>query len=61
MDRHDVMNAAEQDLRWIQRFNNHQQVLAQLTQAVELTLQRPLSKLEQQGLIQSFEYTHELA
>jgi nucleotidyltransferase substrate binding protein (TIGR01987 family) len=28
---------------------------------VELAEQRPLSKLEQQGLIQSFEFTHELA
>ncbi len=29
--------------------------------AVELAQQRPLSKLEGQGLIQAFEYTHELA
>ena len=50
-----------QDIRWIQRFQNYQKALAQLTQAVELSQQRALSPLEQQGLIQAFEYTHELA
>ena len=32
-----------------------------MEEAVELARQRPLSKLEAQGLIQGFEYTHELA
>jgi nucleotidyltransferase substrate binding protein (TIGR01987 family) len=32
-----------------------------LREAVSLTKTRPLSKLEKQGLIQCFEYTHELA
>jgi nucleotidyltransferase substrate binding protein (TIGR01987 family) len=50
-----------QDIRWIQRFQNYQKAFAQLAQAVELSRQRALSKLEQQGLIQAFEYTHELA
>ena len=50
-----------QDIRWIQRFQNYQKALAQLRQAVELSRQRALSSLEQQGLIQAFEYTHELA
>ena len=50
-----------QDIRWIQRFQNYQKALGQLTQAVELSRQRALSTLEQQGLIQAFEYTHELA
>jgi nucleotidyltransferase substrate binding protein (TIGR01987 family) len=50
-----------EDIRWIQRFQNYQKAFAQLMQAVELSRQRPLSKLEQQGLIQGFEYTHELA
>jgi nucleotidyltransferase substrate binding protein (TIGR01987 family) len=49
------------DIRWIQRFQNYQKAFAQLTQAVALSQQRPLSNLEQQGLIQAFEYTHELA
>ena len=49
------------DIRWKQRFENYQRALAQLTEAVELAATRPLSKLEQQGLIQGFEFTHELA
>ena len=49
------------DIRWIQRFQNFNKALAQLADAVRLTEQRALSNLEQQGLIQAFEYTHELA
>lgn len=40
-----------EDIRWIQRFNNFNKALAQLREAVELARQRPLSKLEEQGLI----------
>jgi len=32
-----------------------------LEKAVELAKKRPLSELEEQGIIQAFEYTHELA
>ncbi len=49
------------DIRWKQRFDNFQRALHQLTQAMALKAQRPLSDLEQQGLIQGFEFTHELA
>jgi nucleotidyltransferase substrate binding protein (TIGR01987 family) len=49
------------DIRWQQRLVNYQQALGSLTAAVELSRQRPLSDLEQQGLIQAFEFTHELA
>jgi nucleotidyltransferase substrate binding protein (TIGR01987 family) len=49
------------DIRWVQRFQNFQQALRQLEAATRLSQQRALSDLEQQGLIQSFEYTHELA
>jgi hypothetical protein len=45
----------------VRRFNNFAKAFAQLREAVELSRQRELSKLEQQGLIQAFEYTHELA
>ncbi len=48
-------------IRWIQRFHNFQLVLAQLNDAVLLSKERELSLLEKQGLIQAFEYTHELA
>lgn len=52
---------ATQDIRWQQRFSNFRKALVQLTEAVELSRQRPLSRLEQQGLIQGFEFVHELA
>ena len=51
----------QKDIRWIQRFSNYQKALAQLAESVALSEKRELSKLEKQGLIQSFEYTHELA
>lgn len=50
-----------QDIRWQQRFVNYRKALAQLTAAVALAKQRPLSDLEKQGIIQAFEFTHELA
>lgn len=50
-----------QDSRWKQRFDNYRRALITLDEAVALAQQRPLSKLEQQGLIQGFEFTHELA
>jgi len=49
------------DIRWIQRFQNYNKALQTLRRAVELAEQRPLSELEQQGFIQGFEFTHELA
>lgn len=50
-----------QEVRWIQRFSNLKKAFAQLKDAVELSETRELSNLEKQGLIQAFEYTHELA
>ncbi len=49
------------DIRWIQRFDNYGRALQTLRNAAELATQRPLSELEQQGLIQGFEFTHGLA
>lgn len=49
------------DIRWIQRYNHFAQAFVQLEKAVRLSEQRPLSELEEQGMIQLFEYTHELA
>jgi nucleotidyltransferase substrate binding protein (TIGR01987 family) len=48
-------------VRWIQRLDNFKRALKQLTEAVQLNQQRPLSSLEKQGVIQSFEFTHEVA
>ena len=49
------------DIRWIQRLENFQHALATLQRAIDLGLSRPLSELEEQGLIQAFEFTHELS
>lgn len=51
----------DQDIRWKQRFENFQKALNQLKSAVEIAHERDLSNLEEQGLIQAFEFTHELA
>ena len=48
------------DIRWIQRFHNFNKALSQLAEAVELAGVRDLSKLEAQGMIKTFEFTHEL-
>ena len=49
------------DVRWLQRRQSFGKAFASLKAAVELAAQRPLTELEQQGLIQAFEFTHELA
>ena len=49
------------DIRWIQRLENFQRALATLQRAIDLGHSRPLSELEEQGLIQAFEFTHELS
>lgn len=49
------------DIRWQQRLASYQKALLQLQGAVELSSQRALTPLEKQGVIQAFEFTHELA
>lgn len=49
------------DVRWRQRFQSFRKAFAQLLAATRLADERALSELEQQGLIQAFEFTHELA
>lgn len=51
----------EMDVRWKQRLANYRKALQRLDEAVLLMRQRGLSELERQGLIQAFEFTHELA
>ena len=53
--------AIETDIRWKQRLHNYKLALTQLRNAVEIGKQRKYSDLETQGLIQAFEFTHELA
>lgn len=52
---------SQKDIRWIQRFQNFKKAFAQLEMAVLQTQKRDLSELEKQGLIQCFEFTHELS
>lgn len=48
------------DIRWKQRFNNYQTALESLSDGVNLSKSRQLTDLEKQGIIQGFEFTHEL-
>ncbi len=64
------MNDSDPDIRWKQRFNHFRKALKQLRDASayidsakleQQAADSPLGDLVRQGLIQSFEYTHELA
>src|SRR6056297_85662 len=46
------------DIRWVQRYNNYKKALGQLSRFVD---KENLNEMEEQGLIQSFEYSFELA
>ena len=57
---------AKQEIRWQKRISNYRKALAKLTQAVDLLSEQverdeSVDELLQEGLIQRFEYTHELA
>lgn len=52
------MSMSDLDIRWKQRFSSYKRALDQLTKFIN---KGNLNELEQQGLIQAFEYTHELA
>ena len=52
---------AKTDIRWHQRFENFHLVFTQFQEAYNLSIQRSLSDLENQGVIQFFKYTQELA
>jgi len=49
------------DIRWIQRFDSYKKALAVLERAVSAGQERKLNELEEQGLIQGFEFTFELS
>lgn len=46
------------DIRWVQRFNNFSKALSQLQKFID---KGDLNELEEQGLIQAFEYNFELS
>jgi len=47
--------------RWIQRFDNYEKALAVLERIFLMREERELNEAEQMGLIQSFEFSFELA
>lgn len=49
------------DTRWKQRLENYKKALGILERGAVLATERELNELERQGLIQGFEFTHELA
>lgn len=53
------------DIRWQQRFANYQKALKKLIEGIELLdgepLDQDLNDIVNEGLIQRFEFTHELA
>jgi len=67
---------SKKDIRWIQRFSNYNKALRELGKSIsyvnekvleneskefEMSVEDTLVNIIKQGLIQSFEYTHELA
>ena len=48
----------DKDIRWIQRFSNYKKALLQFRKFIDRDV---LNELEEQGFIQCFEYTYELA
>ncbi|MCL2097199.1 MAG: nucleotidyltransferase substrate binding protein [Bacteroidales bacterium] len=56
----------QQDIRWLQRFSNFRKALTKLYQAAKIIKEKmdfedEVDELLEEGLIQRFEYTHELA
>lgn len=54
----------EKDIRWKQRFSSYKKALVKLNEAVEVVQKSHSNEIQdiiKEGLIQRFEYTHELA
>ena len=52
---------SKQDIRWIQRFQNFQKALDRLLEIVAMAETKDLTEIEQDAMIQRFEYTQELS
>lgn len=52
---------SQQDIRWLQRFSNYKKAFARLSALVELAAEQELDDVQQEALIQRFEYTQELS
>ena len=55
------MISRNNDTRWKQRLSNFESAFEKFNEAVTLAKSRKLTDLESQGLIQAFEFTHELS
>ncbi|MBQ4009418.1 MAG: nucleotidyltransferase substrate binding protein, partial [Bacteroidales bacterium] len=52
----------EQDIRWLQRYANYHKACQRLVSVTESGIRvEDLSELEQEGIVQRFEYTFELS
>ena len=49
------------DIRWIQRLDSFRKALAALERSVAAAKERELNEMEEQGFVQSFEFTFELS
>ncbi len=56
---------SKHDIRWEQRFSNFNKALKKLSEAIDYVKKNPkeelLDEILKEGIIQRFEYTHELA
>ena len=56
---------SKKDIRWEQRFSNYNKALKKLSEAIGYVKNKPkekvLDEILKEGIIQRFEYTHELA
>jgi nucleotidyltransferase substrate binding protein (TIGR01987 family) len=52
---------SEPDVRWIQRYKHFAQAFIQLDRAIDLSKQRPLTELENLGIVKIFNNAYELA
>lgn len=52
---------SSQDIRWKQRFQSYEKAFKRLSRAIEVVKSAPDDDLLQSGLVQTYEYTFELA
>lgn len=52
---------SSQDIRWKQRFQNYEKAFKRLSRVIEVVKSAPDDDLLQSGLVQTYEYTFELA
>lgn len=55
------MTTENKNPRWVQRFENYKKAFARLEDLVLLSNEKKLTEIEEEALIQLFEYTQELS